>query len=60
MEMMFLFAKAPDGSHPPPAAITWSGLDEPCANAKELGSAAMVANPSIASSAGCAPRKSLE
>jgi phenylpropionate dioxygenase-like ring-hydroxylating dioxygenase large terminal subunit len=44
MEIMFLFAKAPDGSHPPPPPITWLGIDEPWANAKELGSAAMVAD----------------
>lgn len=44
MEIMFLFAKAPDGSHPPSAKITWLGIDEPWANAKELGSAAMVAD----------------
>ncbi len=44
MEIMFLFAKAPDGSHPPAAKITWLGIDEPWSNAKELGSAAMVAD----------------
>jgi phenylpropionate dioxygenase-like ring-hydroxylating dioxygenase large terminal subunit len=44
MEIMFLFAKAPDGSHPPSATITWLGLDEPWSNAPELGSAAMVAD----------------
>ena len=38
---MFLFANAPDGSHPPPP-ITRLGIDEPLANAKELGSAAIV------------------
>jgi hypothetical protein len=44
MEIMFLFAKAPDGSHPAPAAIHWLGVDEPWTAAKELGSAAMVAD----------------
>jgi phenylpropionate dioxygenase-like ring-hydroxylating dioxygenase large terminal subunit len=44
MEIMFLFAKAPDGSHPEPAAIHWLGEDEPWSNAAELGSAAMVAD----------------
>ena len=44
MEIMFLFAKAPDGSHPEPAKITWLGLDDPWSNAPELGSAAMVAD----------------
>ncbi len=44
MEIMFLFAKAPDGSHPPSAPITWLGLDEPWSTAPELGSAAMVAD----------------
>ena len=42
MEIMFLFAKAPDGSHPEPAQTTWLGPDEPWSNAPELGSAAMV------------------
>jgi hypothetical protein len=42
MEIMFLFAKAPDGSHPEPAAIHWLGEDEPWSNAPELGSAAML------------------
>ncbi len=44
MEIMFLFAKAQDGSHPPPAEITWLGPDDPWSDAKELGSAAMVAD----------------
>lgn len=44
MEIVLLFAKQPDGSHPPPAEIHWLGLDEPWSNAKELGSAAMVAD----------------
>ncbi len=44
MEIMFLFAKAPDGSHPPPAAMNLLGPDQPWADAPELGSAAMVAD----------------
>jgi len=44
MEIILLFAKAPDGSHPEPAAITWLGLDDPWSSAPELGSAAMVAD----------------
>ena len=44
MEIMLLFAKAPDGSHPEPAAITHLGLDDPWSAAPELGSAAMVAD----------------
>lgn len=44
MEIMFLFSKAPDGSHPEPAQIRWLGLDEPWSSAPELGSAAMVAD----------------
>ena len=44
MEIMYLFAKAPDGSHPPPAKVTWLGLDAKWADAPELGSAAKVAD----------------
>ena len=44
MEIMFLFAKAPDGSHPPPAKMNLLGADQPWADAPELGSAAMVAD----------------
>ena len=44
MEIILLFSKAPDGSHPEPAAITWLGLDDPWSSAPELGSAAMVAD----------------
>ena len=44
MEIMLLFSKAPDGSHPPPAAVTWLGLDDPWSAAPELGSASMVAD----------------
>lgn len=42
MEIMFLFAKAPDGSHPPPAKVHWLDEDEPWSAADELGSAAML------------------
>ena len=42
MEIMYLFAKSPDGSHPEPATIHWLGEDEPWSNAPELGSAAML------------------
>ena len=44
MEIMFLFSKAPDGSHPPPAEMRMLGLDETWADAPELGSAALVAD----------------
>ena len=44
MEIMFLFAKAPDGSHPAPATMRMLGPDQPWADAPELGSAAMVAD----------------
>ena len=44
MEIMFLFSKAADGSHPAPAAITWLSEDQPWSDANELGSAAMVAD----------------
>jgi phenylpropionate dioxygenase-like ring-hydroxylating dioxygenase large terminal subunit len=44
MEIMFLFSKAADGSHPPPAKIRWLSEDEPWSNAPELGSAAKVAD----------------
>ena len=44
MEIMFLFAKAPDGSHPEPAAIHWLAEDETWSSAPELGSAGMVAD----------------
>jgi hypothetical protein len=44
MEIMFLFAKAPDGSHPEPAKTRMLGPDQPWADAPELGSAAMVAD----------------
>ena len=44
MEIMFLFAKAPDGAHPEPATIHWLGEDETWSSAPELGSAGMVAD----------------
>jgi phenylpropionate dioxygenase-like ring-hydroxylating dioxygenase large terminal subunit len=44
MEIIFLFSKAPDGSHPEPAKMTMLGLDQKWADAPELGSAAMVAD----------------
>ena len=44
MEIMFLFAKAPDGSHPPAAPMRMLGPDQDWKDAPELGSAAMVAD----------------
>lgn len=44
MEIMFLFSKAPDGSHPAPAPIRWLDVAESWSDAPELGSAAMVAD----------------
>ena len=44
MEIMFLFSKAPDGSHPAPAEVRWLSEDEPWSTAREMGSAAMVAD----------------
>ena len=44
MEIMFLFSKAPDGSHPAPATMTMLRADQNWADAPELGSAAMVAD----------------
>ena len=44
MEIMFLFAKAADGSHPPPAAMNLLRPDQDWKDAPELGSAAMVAD----------------
>ena len=44
MEIMFLFAKAPDGSHPEPAKMRMLGPDQNWTDAPELGSAAMVAD----------------
>jgi phenylpropionate dioxygenase-like ring-hydroxylating dioxygenase large terminal subunit len=44
MEIMFLFSKAPDGSHPAPAKMTLLGPDQTWSDAPELGSAAMVAD----------------
>ncbi|MEY4870446.1 MAG: hypothetical protein RIS11_1640, partial [Pseudomonadota bacterium] len=44
MEIMFLFSKAADGSHPPPATMTLLGPHQNWSDAPELGSAAMVAD----------------
>jgi hypothetical protein len=44
MEIMFLFSKSPDGSHPTPATMTMLSADQKWADAPELGSAAMVAD----------------
>ncbi len=44
MEIMFLFSKAPDGSHPEPAKMTMLGPNQNWCDAPELGSAAMVAD----------------
>ena len=44
MEIMFLFSKSPDGTHPTPATMTMLGIDQKWADAPELGSAAMVAD----------------
>lgn len=44
MELMFMFAKAPDGSHPPPAEINWLSPGQLWADAPELGNAAVVAD----------------
>ena len=44
MEIMFLFSKSPDGTHPAPATMTLLGPDQKWADAPELGSAAMVAD----------------
>ena len=44
MEIIFLFSKSPDGSHPPVAKMTMLRADQKWADAPELGSAAMVAD----------------
>lgn len=44
MEIIFLFSKATDGSHPPPAQMRLLGPDQNWSDAPELGSAAMVAD----------------
>ncbi|WP_309601742.1 aromatic ring-hydroxylating dioxygenase subunit alpha [Sphingomonas sp.] len=44
MEIMFLFAKAPDGTHPPAAPMRMLRADQDWKDAPELGSAAMVAD----------------
>ena len=44
MEIMFLFAKSADGSHPEPAKMNMLAPDQRWQDAPELGSAAMVAD----------------
>lgn len=44
MEIMFLFSKAPDGTHPPVAEMRLLREDQKWCDAPELGSAAMVAD----------------
>jgi hypothetical protein len=44
MEIMLLFAKAEDGSHPPPAKPHWLTEDQNWSDAPELGSAGFVAD----------------
>ncbi len=44
MEIMYLFAKAEDGSHPPAAQMKMLEPDQHWVDAPELGSAAMVAD----------------
>lgn len=44
MEIMLLFAKADDGSHPEPGPITWLGIDDKWESVPGLGSAGMVAD----------------
>jgi phenylpropionate dioxygenase-like ring-hydroxylating dioxygenase large terminal subunit len=44
MEIMYLFAKAPDGSHPEPAPIRWLSVDDTWSMAPELGAGSMVAD----------------
>lgn len=44
MEIMYLFSKAPDGSHPPPAKMRLLGPEQNWSDAPELGSAALVAD----------------
>ncbi len=44
MEIMLLFAKAEDGSHPKPPPVTWLGVDDNWSDAPGLGSAGFVAD----------------
>lgn len=44
MEIMLLFRKAPDGSHPPPAKVTHIGLEDSWSLVPGIGSAADVAD----------------
>ena len=42
MEVMFLFAKNSDGTHPPVAPMTWLGPDQEWSSAPELGASGRV------------------
>jgi hypothetical protein len=42
MEIMLLFSKAPDGSHPPPVKPTWIGVEDSWHKVPGIGSAADV------------------
>ena len=42
MEFFFYFPKSKDGSHPPPAKVTWLNEDEPWSKATEMGSTAKI------------------
>jgi phenylpropionate dioxygenase-like ring-hydroxylating dioxygenase large terminal subunit len=44
MEIMYLFSKRPDGTHPDAPPITWLGLDDPWTSAPELGASSLVAD----------------
>ena len=44
MEIMFLFSKSPDGSHPAPAKMNMLRADQNWADAPELGSAGRIAD----------------
>ena len=44
MEIMMLFAKNADGSHPAPARITWIGVEDSWSRVPNIGSAASVAD----------------
>ena len=47
MEIMYLFAKAPDGSHPPPAKMTMLRENQKWSDAPELGSASLVVDQDV-------------
>ena len=44
MEIILLFAKNADGSHPPPAKATWIGIEDSWSKVPNIGSAAEVAD----------------